>query len=80
MLIAVLRAFSFLPGQWLLRSESAGGDVPLRLARRCLHRAAAAAGGGAVGAADGDRDPLQDVQGGAGERDRLVLGVSLLPL
>ena len=39
MLIAVLSCFSFLPGQWVLRSDTLGGDVPVRPARGgAVHR------------------------------------------
>ena len=49
----------------------AGGDVPVRAARGgAVHRHPAAARRGAGGGADGGRDPLPHVQGGAGELDR----------
>ena len=70
MLIAVLSCFSFLPGQWVLRSDTLAAMFQYgpREAVLFIVRAAAARGGARRGA-DGGGDPLPDVQGGAGERD-----------
>ena len=69
MLIALLSCFSFLPAQWLLRSDTLAAMFQFGPARGgAVPGGAAAARGGAVGGADGGRDPLQDLQGGAGQQ------------
>src|SRR5204862_545083 len=51
--------------------RDAAGDVPVRLARgAAVPGGAAAVRRRAVGAADGGGDPLQDLQGGAGQQHR----------
>jgi sodium transport system permease protein len=73
---------SFLPGQWLLRSESLAALFQFG-PREALpvHRAAAAAGRRAGGAADGHCHPLQDgFKEAQANATVVVLAVSLLPL
>ena len=69
MLIAVLSCLSFLPAQSLMRSETLAALFRFGMREATLFLAlllplAAAA----VGVDDGDGDPLQDVQGGAGQQ------------
>ena len=70
MLIAVLSSLELPARPVDAAQRHPGGDVPVRAARgAAVPGGAAAVRGGAVGGADGGGDPLQDLQGGAGELD-----------
>jgi hypothetical protein len=68
MLIAVLACLSFLPGQWLLRSESLAALFRSAGARRCCSWRCCCRWPARWRAADGGGHPLPQRQGGAGQR------------
>ena len=71
MLIAVLSCFSFLPGQWVLRSDTLAAMFQYGPREALLFLAVLLPLAAALSArADGGGDPLPVVQGGAGEHRR----------